>query len=234
MVRHTLSLALVFVLALVPTVPAQSGTPSLEEVAARLEQRLQTLRSLQADFEQFYHSASQSASLHEKGRFTFQRPNRLRWEYVEPEAKIFVYREGVFEQYYIEDNQLIRSRLTGGESGTEILALLAGEKKIRTSYAIEAGPPSPSLKNATCLKLTPLQEGEYTSILVEVEERSSLPARLVFTDLAGNSTEFLFKNPKADGRLPSGAFDLKVPPDCEVIDELPPDPDRERPAGENP
>ena len=221
---------LILLLVLIPSARAQTHpqtqtlTHTAEEIAARLEQRLQTLRSFQADFDQFYHSASQTAPLHEKGRFFLQRPSRMRWEYIEPEAKVFLYQEGIFEQYYAEDNQLIRSRLTGEESGAEILALLAGEKKLRASYAVEAGPDPAALNNALSLKLTPLREGEYSSILVEVDDRTFLPARLVFTDLAGNRTEFLFKKARADVSLPSRTFVLKVPQDCEIIDELPPSP----------
>jgi len=146
----------------------------------------------------------------------------MRWEYVEPEAKVFVYREGIFEQYYVEDKQLIRNRLEGGESGAEILGFLAGDKKLRSTYRVEAGPQPPAVEHAISLKLVPLQEVEYASILVEMDERTSLPARLVFTDLAGNSTEFLFKKAKVDPRLSSRTFVIKVPPDCEIIDELPP------------
>jgi len=203
---------------------AQAPVRPAQEIAARLEQRLQTLRSFQADFDQFYRSASQTAPLHEKGRFFLQKPNRMRWEYFEPEAKVFLYQDGIFDQYYAEDNQLIRSRLTGEESGAEILALLAGEKKLGASYAVEAGPDPATLKNTLSLKLTPLREGEYSSILVEVDDRTFLPARLVFTDLAGNRTEFLFKKARADVSLPSRTFVLKVPQDCEIIDELPPSP----------
>jgi outer membrane lipoprotein-sorting protein len=151
----------------------------------------------------------------------------MRWEYFEPEAKVFIYQEGIFEQYYAEDNQLIRSRLTGEESGAEILVLLAGEKKLRSSYAVEAGPDPATLKNALSLKLTPLREGEFSSILVEVDDQTSLPVRLVFTDLAGNRTEFLFKKARADMNLPSRTFSLKVPQDCEIIDELPPSPKKD-------
>jgi len=221
---------LILLLVLIPSARAQAHPQAqapaqpAEEIAARLEKRLRSLRSLQADFDQFYHSASQTAPLHEKGRFFLQRPSRMRWEYFEPEAKVFIYQEGIFEQFYAEDNQLIRSRLTGEESGAEILALLAGEKKLRSSYAVEAGPDPATLKNALSLKLTPLREGEYSSILVEVDDRTSLPARLVFIDLAGNRTEFLFKKAKADVSLPSRTFNLKVPQDCEIIDELPPSP----------
>jgi outer membrane lipoprotein carrier protein len=215
-------LLLVLVSASLARAQTQPQARPAEEAAARLEQKLQSLRSLQADFEQSYYSASMTAPLHEKGRLFFQRPNRMRWEYFEPESKVFLYREGIFEQYYAEDKQLIRSRLSGEDSGAEILALLTGEKKLRDTYAIEAGPLPAALKNVHSLKLTPLQEGEYSSILVEVDDRTSLLIRAVFTDLAGNRTEFLFKKAKTDVPLPSQTFELKVPQDCDIIDELPP------------
>jgi outer membrane lipoprotein carrier protein len=223
------STVFILLLVLIAAAQARAQTPPAEATAVRLEQKLQTLRSFQADFEQSYYSASLSAPLHEKGRLFFQRSNRMRWEYFEPEPKVFLYREGMFEQYYPEDNQLIRSRLSGEDSGAEILDLLAGEKKLRDSYAIEAAPSPAAVKNVHSLKLTPLREGEYSSILVEVDDRTSLLTRAVFTDLAGNRTEFLFKKTKTDVSLPSQTFELKVPHDCEIIDELsPPSPKKDR------
>src|SRR4030042_1774814 len=113
-----------------------------EGAAARIEQRLSSLRSLRADFEQTFRPASKAPPLVEKGRLYFQRPDRMRWEYTEPEAKVFLFKDGIFEQFYPGDNQLIRSRISEQDSGAEILSLLTGARKLSDSYEGELEPPA--------------------------------------------------------------------------------------------
>ncbi|MBN2198429.1 MAG: outer membrane lipoprotein carrier protein LolA [Candidatus Aminicenantes bacterium] len=194
-----------------------------EEVASRLEQRLRTLRSLRAEFEQTYRPASASAPLVEKGRLYFLRPDLMRWEYAEPEIKAFLYREGIFEQFYPEDNQLIRTRISPGDSGAEILSILTGAKNLGDDYAIELDDVREEKRAATRLKLTPRREGEYSLIFLDVNDRTSLLDRAAFVDFAGNRTEFQFNKARLNAPLPSGIFEIKVPEGCEVIDDLPPE-----------
>jgi len=193
-----------------------------EAVAARLEQRLRILRSLRAEFEQTYLPASASAPLVERGRLYFLRPDLMRWEYTEPEVKAFLYREGIFEQFYPEDNQLIRTRISPGDSGAEILLILTGAKKLVDNYEIELDAVSGSGRAATRIKLTPRREGEHRTIFLEVNNRSSLLDRAEFIDIAGNRTEFQFTKTRPDIPLPAGTFKITVPDGCEVIDDLPP------------
>lgn len=218
---------LALLLALVPGVsdfPAGPQVPAnpAEVSASRLEQRLRGLRTLRADFEQTYRPASQASPLTEKGRFFFQRPDSMRWEYTEPEVKVFVHREGVFEQYYPDDNQLIRARISPGDSGAEILSLLSGAKKLADDYALELEGGAGGGQNQVRLTLTPRREGEFSRIVLEVNGSTSLLDGAHFFDFAGNVTEFKFRGARPDARLPAGIFKIKVPRDCEVIDDLSP------------
>ncbi len=228
-----LGLALILIIGL--AVPAnliacpsgpEAGTPAApafsdeaQEATLKLEQALRSLRSLEADFDQFYYSVTVSKPLHEKGRLYFQKPNFMRWEYTQPEPKVFLYKDDIFSQYYPEDEQLIRSSLAKAQYESEVLTLLAGRKNLAEDYAVERDLSSPEAKAAGRLKLTPRVEGEYASITLDPDRRTGLIGRAAFLDWAGNRTEFIFSKIKENPSFKASIFTLVVPPGTEVIED---------------
>lgn len=192
-----------------------------EEVASKLETKLKSLRSFQADFEQTYYSSTVTNPLQEKGRFYLRKPDLMRWEYLDPEEKVFIYKKGIFLEYYPEDNQLIRRLLSDENYESETLSLLSGQKSLKDSYIIEFNPfPSENVDTDVWqLKLTPREEGEYAHILLEIDRDSWLIHTAIFIDWAGNKQEFHFSKLKPDVHLTQNLFELNVPPDCEIIEE---------------
>ena len=199
--------------------PLQTTATTAAEIAARLEERLRALQTLQARFSQVYYGQPPALPLREKGLFYFQKPDRMRWRYEEPEPKEYLYQEGTFSSYFPEDNQLIIQKLSGEYHETEILLILAGQKSLREDYDLELVPASATGKGGVwTLKLKPRAEEEASSeILLEVDAGSRLIRRIVFRDWAGNSSEFVFQDLKADRKLDPGLFELRVPDDCEII-----------------
>jgi outer membrane lipoprotein carrier protein len=195
---------------------------SVQTAAVNIEKKLSSLESLQADFEQVEYSASISTPLREKGRFYFLRPDLMRWEYQKPERYVFLYKEGVSLAYYPDDNQLFRRTLSPEEKDSEIFALFTGKRKLAETYLIDPASFPSEKKTPVQLKLTPKQEGEFSSILLEVNEKTWLIEKAVFFDWAGNKREFHFSQIKPNSRLSPKVFELEVPPDCEVIDDPPP------------
>lgn len=196
---------------------AFSFSATVNEVVLNLEKKLQSLNSLQANFSQIYYTASVSTPLNEKGKFYFQKPDRMRWEYKEPEEKIFLYKEGIFLFYFPEDKEVIQSEISKEKYESEILTLLSGQKNLKDDYTIEFSPfPSESQKTWK-LKLTPKEEGDYTYVLLEIDEKTWLIRKAIFFDWAGNKSEFQFTQIKTNVRFPRKVFELHLPPDVEII-----------------
>lgn len=202
----------------VPAARAQSP-PDAEAAAAKVEQKLRTLTTLQADFEQIYFSQTVSEPLRQRGTFLFQKPDLMRWEYKEPEANVFLYRDGVFSFYIPADKQLIRSRAAKDRYEAEILAFFAGTRALREAYLAETASFPGGTEGVLQLRLTPREEGDYSHILLEAEAATGLIRRAIFFDWAGTKQEFRFSRLRVDARLPRGAFDLRIPADVEVIEE---------------
>jgi outer membrane lipoprotein-sorting protein len=191
-------------------------------VALNVEKAFTSLRSLRADFEQSYYSASMATPLVEKGRLYLQKPDLMRWEYREPERNVFLYREGISLAYFPEDNQLYRHALSPEEKDWAIFSLLTGRAKILDTYDVEAAEFPAERKPAVQIKLVPKTEGETSHILLQVDPRTWLLERIVFFDWTGNKQEFTFSGLKLNPRLEARTFELDVPADCEVIDDLSP------------
>jgi len=192
------------------------------EVALNIEKAFASLRSLRADFEQSYYSASMATPLLEKGKLYLQKPDLMRWEYLEPEHNIFIYKEGVSLAYFPEDNQLYRHALSPEEKDWAIFSLLTGRAKIADTYIVEPAEFPSDRKSPVQIKLIPKTEGEISYILLEADPGTWLLDKAVFLDWAGNKQEFRFYGLKLNPRLDARTFDLDVPADCEVIDDLPP------------
>jgi outer membrane lipoprotein carrier protein len=190
-----------------------------KEALGRLEKTLAALTSFQADFDQTSFLASRAKPLHEKGRLTVQKPDLMRWEYEGAEPKIYVYRSGMFLQYIPEDNQLIRQRLPEEQSPSDVRGLLTGKARLAAGFDAEESPFPGGAPGAVQLKLTPRDESETQYLLLEIDSKDWMVRRLVRFDWAGNKTEYALSRIKANPRLPKDAFEIKVPPDCEIIDD---------------
>jgi outer membrane lipoprotein carrier protein len=197
---------------------------SVDDVILNVERKLRSLRSLQANFSQIYYSSSVSTPLNEKGKFYFQKPDWMRWEYKDPEEKIFLYKEGTSLMYFPEDKEVIQSDLSKEKYESEILTLLSGQKNLKDDYTVEFSPfPSDSQKTWK-VKLTPKKESDYTHVLLEIDEKTWLIRKAIFFDWAGNKQEFQFSQIRTDVRFPRKVFELVLPPDVEIIKDEPLEP----------
>jgi outer membrane lipoprotein carrier protein len=188
---------------------------------ARLEQTLSRLTTFEADFAEAVSSSSFSTPLREKGRVYFQKPDLMRWDYTGLEPKTYIYKDGVFLSYFPEDKQLWRQKIPKEQYESDILALVSGRARISERYVIEATHFPGGGPNQAQIKLTPREQGETSTIQLEIDRRSWMIGRIIIFDWSGSRTEFVFSRMKPDIVLPKDLFDLKVPPDTEIIEDEP-------------
>ena len=193
-----------------------------EEATANMEKKLRGLHSLQARFEQLYFSMSVTEPLREKGDLFLEKPDRMRWQYKSPQEKVFLYAGGILQVYLPEDNQLTRSRVPPEAYESDILGIFLGVKSFRDLYTIEDTRFPTDTARVRQVKLTPREEGDYSHILLEIDDKTWLLRRVIFFEWAGNKREFIFSQVRTNVSLPAATFGLKVPADCEIIDDTGP------------
>jgi outer membrane lipoprotein-sorting protein len=195
-----------------------SGTTA-EQAVANLEKSLRSLTTLMARFEQLHYSMTVSEPLRERGEVFLQKPDRMRWAYKDPQDKVFLYKDGVLEMYIPEDKQLTRSPVSEEALRSDIFGLFLGTVSFRDAYLIEDNAFPTTAARVRQVKLTPRAEGEFSHLLIEIDEAAWLPRRVIFLEWGGAKREFLFTQVRTGVPLPAKTFTLKVPPGTEIIDD---------------
>jgi outer membrane lipoprotein carrier protein len=212
-----LAVLLVLGMSMRPSSAAPAATA--EQAVANLERALGAVTTLQAKFEQLHYSMTVSEPLREKGEIFLQKPDRMRWAYKDPQDKVFLYKDGVLEMYLPEDKQLTRSPVSKEALESDIFGIFLGTVALRDAYTVEDSLFPTEAARVRQVKLTPRTEGEFSHILLEIDETTWLLRRVIFLEWAGNKREFIFSQVRTGVRLPAKTFILKVPPDTEIIDD---------------
>jgi len=186
---------------------------------ANLERTLKAVTTLEARFEQLHYSMAVSEPLREKGDLFLQKPDRMRWAYKDPQDKVFLYKEGVLEMYLPEEKQLTRSPVSKEALESDIFGIFLGAVSFGDAYIVEDNPFPTEATRVRQVKLTPRTEGEFSHILLEIDETTWLLRRAIFLEWAGNKREFIFSRVRTGERIPAATFTLKVPPGTEIIDD---------------
>jgi len=190
-----------------------------EDVILRVENRLRSCETFQAEFEQYYYSSTVSVPLHEKGRLFFKKPGMMKWEYQEPEEKVFLIKDGIFWDYNKEEEQLIKYNIAEERQNSEVIALLSGQMKILDTYDVQYSPFPTENNDSKQLRLTPRDE-EYADsfLLLEIDEKTWFILKIISFDWTGNKTEFHFQKFGTNVSFDDDTFELKIPPGTEIID----------------
>ena len=137
----------------------------------------------------------------------------------DPEEKVFLIKDGFFWDYNKEEKQLIKYDLSRGEQNSEVISLLSGQVALLENYSVEFNPFPTENPRTIQIKLTPKDE-EFadTFLLLEIDEKTWFIQKLISFDWAGNKTEFHFSRIKTNITLQNRTFELRVPPDVEIIE----------------
>jgi outer membrane lipoprotein carrier protein len=179
----------------------------------RVEERQARTSDLVARFVQGYRSGMLGREIVERGVVSIKRPGRMRWEYKDPEPKLFVSDGRSFWFYVPADKQVIVREQDDQRS----LAgrLLSGKGGLLDEF--DAALAEPLEEGVLRLQLTPRQsETELKRAFVDVEPSGRIRSILI-EDLQGNRTRFRFENVRENAGLPDKLFHFELPPGVEVI-----------------
>src|SRR4051794_2022520 len=88
MQRSLFKIAIVLVLVCVSTMAMGADDDAVAKIAAQVDKRYNSLQSFKADFVELYSGAG--VARQESGTLTLKRPGRMRWDYREPNQKLFL------------------------------------------------------------------------------------------------------------------------------------------------
>jgi outer membrane lipoprotein carrier protein len=204
-------------LVLLLSIPALYARADLEAALAGLQRRYAAVTCVRADFKQTYRAPAVDQT--ESGTLIMKRPGLMRWEYLQPEVKLFVADGRDTYLYTPADRQVLVQRFTAADLRSTPLQLLLGQGDIRQSFDVSWEPDAqPAAAGALLLRLTPRAAGaDYAHVTIECDGRSFDLRRIVIHERTGNASEFVFSNVQINVKVDNRQFQFKIPKGVEVV-----------------
>ncbi len=208
-----LALALAALLTAAPP-PAAAGDAALaQSLLKRIEEHNARTADLVARFSQSYRSGMLGREITEHGVVSIKKPGRMRWEYKDPEPKLFISDGKTFQFYVPADRQVIVSEQD--EQRSLAARLLSGKAGLAEEFS--ASLESPQEEGVMRLLLVPRREqADVERAFVDVEPSGRIRA-ILLDDVQGNRTRFRFSGVRENTGLKDELFRFRVPKGVEVI-----------------
>jgi outer membrane lipoprotein carrier protein len=167
-----------------------------------------------ASFVQTYTPAGFASAKRESGTIWIQTPQRLRFDYSEPEAKVFTYDDGEGRFYSPADKQLDVKKLSPEERARLPIVFLTKPAELASGYAITV---EPAPDGAERLVLLPRQPGPELARMNLTVGADGTIRDLAYEDEAGNRTEFRFEKWRAETARPAADYRVTGPKGTRVV-----------------
>jgi len=200
--------------------PALSGSTELDQYVHAFESSYHGVRTLRADYTQT--SFSWGRTRQESGSVYLARGGRMRWEYRQPETKLFVSDGRNLLLYVPAEKQLTRTPLKASDDLRVPLGLLLSRLNLhrmfsKLEFADQALEPDPGDR---VLRAYPKHgyEEEYRSVLIELAPNFDI-RRLVILYPDGSTMQFAFSSIKRNVPLAPSLFEFTPPAGTEIIQQ---------------
>ena len=208
-----------FALALAGGPPSQPPA-----VDAALVQRIQAhydqVQNFEAHFTQRVVHRIVHKVIEESGTMAFKRPGRMRWEYQNPENKLFV-TDGEKSYFYVpEDRQVIVSHTPGGAMGLaegSPFSIIMGETRLLDAFEIKNSDSGPQVGGEVLLLIPRRPQEDFEEAEIEVRPENGQVMRVSLLDSQGNRTEFLFDEIRENRGLVDSMFRFSVPSGVDIL-----------------
>ncbi len=195
--------------------PLASARPfDLNSLIDGLQNKYSRMRGLEAEFTQVYRGTD-GRTLRESGRLLLKRPGKARWDYTQPEKKLFV-SDGKNIYFYVEgESQATHTSVKESADPQIPFLFLLGRGNLRRDFAsIEAvNDERPVAAGNVVLRLVPKRAPEeFKQLLVEVDPSSFEVKRMVIFERGGARMDFLLSNVRENYVAPDTQFQFSPPP----------------------
>lgn len=194
------------------------GADSVEAYVRRFEASYRGVRTLRADFTQTSYAWGRSRV--ESGTVELARGGKMRWEYREPESKLFVSDGKTTVLYVPAERQMTESAMSAEDDARMPFSLLLSHLDLHRAFSkIEFADQALDAEHGDrVLRAFPKQKfsEDYRSVLIELTP--SMDVRKLVVLYPDNSTmQFVFTQIQRNAPLDPRSFEFAPPPGTAVI-----------------
>jgi outer membrane lipoprotein carrier protein len=195
---------------------AQPGTTAAD-VARQVQQRYDTIKDFTAKFVHTYQGGVLRKTVTEKGTVEIKKPGRMRWEYTDPEKKVFVSDGSQIYSYIPADRQVIVSPMPEADQATTSTLFLTGKGNLVRDFTVSFGELPQAPAGSTVLRLVPRHaDRDYDTLLLVVGASRQI-RMLSAVDRQGGRSTFTFSDIKENTGLADKIFTFKIPRGVDVV-----------------
>jgi chaperone LolA len=194
---------------------------SVDFVLDNLQGRYTGMRGFSADFKQTFLSTETGTSLEESGSLMIKKGGFMRWEYKEPEEKLFICDGSDCYLYIVEENIVQVISLKNIDARSTPMLFFAGKGDLKRDFESELlneKYPTGSDPGFYRVKMKPKGEQEqFEYMIAMVDKNTFFITRILVVDLLGNQTDYLFDSIKEINTLPDSKFKFTPPKGVEIV-----------------
>ena len=155
-----------------------------------------------------------------RGEFFYNRPNQVRWEYLEPDHKVFIITEDMYIAYYpgLKRAEEVPIKKFVGKRLFRFLGVGQSIEELGKYYDFKLAPRS-DIKGTHLLLLTPSKKRvreRVAEMKIWVDDTTFLPRQLQYVESDGDSTLLAFHDIRVNVEVAEQRFHIDLPPDVIV------------------
>lgn len=193
---------------------------NIDTILNHLQEHYSNMKGFSAVFKQIFLSSETGTSLEESGSLMIKKGGFMRWEYKEPDEKLFVCDGNDCYLYIVEEKLVQVISLKNIDARSTPMMFFAGKGNLKRDFYSEllddkySADLDPSVYR---LKMKPKGEQEqFEYMVVFADKKSFVINRILVVDLLGNQTDYIFDSIKETDSLPDSKFKFTPPPGVEI------------------
>lgn len=211
-----------FLLATVLLFPALSRAEDPSAILGRVQKRYTSLSTLQAQFVQISTRRNLMGNLEEikqEGKVSIKKPGKLRWDYLQPEKKVYVTNGEIFWIYDAPQKSATRGQW---DPNSLALQFLIGRGDLQKDFSVKVPTAEDIEKNhvtKSWLALTPKNPDSMagvSTLFVEIDDKQFLITQAVILDALESRTHWQFSKLTTNIALPDALFNFSPPKGTKV------------------
>ncbi len=198
----------------------QAPVVSLDSLVGGVERSFATMKDFSADFVQIFQDPLNQKQ-QESGHLYLMRPRMMRWEYKNPEEKLFVSDSKNVYLYVPADRQVSKEAVKDTFDDRMPLMFLLGRSNLRNEFTrFEMLNTKPFLEGTKVVRMYPRRKTDLSEVIMEVDPANYQIRRLLLGHNDGSKSEFIFSNIRVNTGLNSSLFQFKVPAGVQIVDGI--------------